>query len=153
MWHRIHKVMIEYSDNLLRGLSADDWVKDGIVTASAFQIKFEPTFMRNDCAANSISWEDDTSVVELMMQQKKKENGEQNDKLQYKVGLARIPRKEVDHIMRLPTIKDILSYEREPLPDNKYHGNLLVRPESSLAQRKLLPGVIACLVSEIIPRT
>ena len=138
--------MTEYSDNLLRGLSADDWVSDGLVTWAAFQIKFEPPFLRNGCAAQSICWEDDASVIDLMMQQKK------DGHIRFRAGIARLPREDVDHIMKLPPFRDILSYEREPLPDNKYHGNLLESPDINRTQRKLLPAVIASFVSDIIPR-
>ena len=137
---------MEYSDNLLRGLSAEEWVRDGLVTAAAFQIKFEKPFIKGECAAQSICWEDDTYVIDMMLQQKK------DDNFQFKEGIAKLSRGSVDNISRLQSFRGILSYERDPLPDNKYHGNLLVRHESSKTQRKLLPAVMASNVSEIIQR-
>jgi len=139
--------MTDYSDNLLRGLSADDWVSDGLVTAAAFQIKFEPPFLRNGHAAQSICWEDDASVIDLMLQQKRE------DHFQFKAGIARLPRESIERIRRLPAFIGILSYDRDGLPDNPYHGNLLVSSGSNKTQRKLLPGVIAAHVSDFIPRS
>lgn len=139
--------MISYSDNLLRGLSADDWISDGLVTAAAFQIKFEAPFLKDGHAAQSICWEDDDSVINLMLQQKRE------DHFQFKTGIARLPRGSIERIMRLPAFAGILSYERDRLPDNPYHGNLLVSPGSNKTQRKLLPGVIAAHVLDFIPRS
>ena len=138
--------MDDYADNLLRGLSADDWVRDGLVTAAAFQIKFEQPFLRNGQAAQSICWEDDGSVVAIMLQQKRE------SAFQFKAGIARLPYTAVRHITRLPALTGILSYDREPLEDNPYHGNLLVSPSSTPTQRKLLPAAIALHVSDVIPR-
>ena len=139
--------MIDYPDNLLRGLSAEDWVSDGLVTAAAFQIKFEAPFLKDGRATQSIFWEDDDSVINLMLQQKRE------DHFQFKAGIARLPRESVEHIMRLPVFTGILSYERDRLPDNPYHGNLLVGPGLNSTQRKLLPGVMASHVSDLIPRS
>ncbi len=126
---------------------ADDWVSDGIVTAAAFQINFEPPFLKNGCHAHSICWEDDSSVIDLMQQQKKEGH------FKFKVGIARFPRENIDRLMKQPAFKAILSYEREPLGCvNPYHGNLLVSPNISKTQRKLLPGNIASQFSDIIPR-
>ena len=141
--------MSDYADNLLRGLAVDDWVSDGLVTAAAFQIKFEEPSLRNGHAAQSISWEDDGSVVTLMLRQKKKDTPQ----FQFRAGVARLPREEVHRIMRLPAFSGILSYDREPLPDNPYHGNLLVSPQSNRTQQKLLSAVIAAHVLDFIPRS
>lgn len=139
--------MEEYPDDLLRGLSQDDWVNDGIVTAAAFQINFEPQFLKNDCHAHSICWEDDSSVIDLIMQQKKE------GRFKFKMGIARFPREDIDRLMKQPAFKGILSYERDSLgPENPHHGNLLVSPNISKTQRKLLPGAIAHQFSDIIPR-
>ena len=141
--------MINYSNDLLRGLSGDDWVCDGIVTAAAFQLKFEPQFMKNECVAHSICWEDDTLVVDLMMKQKKTNDPEI---VQYKAGIARYSRESIDRIIKSPAFMGILSYDREPLEGNPYHGNLLTKRTLSNTQKKLLPGVIATQFSEIISR-
>jgi hypothetical protein len=143
--------MTDYPEYFLRGLSADDWVCDGIVTAAAFQIKLEPKFMKGEYSAQSISWEDDSTVVDLMMNQKNTDK-DGNDKIQFRVGLARYPRESIDRIMKSPAYRGIISYERDPLKDNKYHGNLLISSKLSNTQKKMLPGVIASEFTDIILR-
>ena len=138
---------MDYPENFLRGLSADDCVSDGIPTAAAFQFHFEPDLMKDGCATNSIGWEDDGNVVDLLMKQQK------DGQTQFKAGLARFKRDSIDHIMKLPTYRGILSYDRQPLEGNQYHGNILVSNTSTKYQRRVIPGVIASLFTEIIPRT
>ncbi|MBA7692371.1 hypothetical protein ES703_100938 [subsurface metagenome] len=139
-------MMMDYSDNLLRGISVDEWICDDLVTAAAFQIKFEEPFLRNGCAAQSICWEDDASVIEVMLQQKK------DGHFQFRAGIARLQREAIDRIIKQPSFSGILSYDREPLDNNPYHGNVLISPASSKTQRRLLPAVIASNVLDIIYR-
>jgi len=134
------------TNNVLRGLSADDWVSDGFATAAAFQFKYEPSALKDGCSANSICWEDNTEVVNLMLLQ------ERDGHYQFKAGIGRIPREDLERLMKLLTFRGILSYERDPVEGNPYHGNILVSTKSSIAQRKLLPANIAACVSEVIPR-
>lgn len=138
--------MTNYPETFLRGLSADDWVSDGIVSSAAFQIKFEPQYLRGDQAAQSIGWEDDKSVMDSMLGQEKEGH------FQFKVGLARFTRESIDRVVKSPAFRGVLSYEREPLDGKPYHGNLLISPKLTKTQRKLLPGAIATQFSEIILR-
>ena len=137
---------MSYPDTFLRGLSTDDCVSDGIVSSAAFQLHFEPHLLRNGCAASSVGWEDDGSVIDVMMRQEK--DGEP----QFKAGLARFQRESIDRLMKSPAFARVLSYDREPLVENPYHGNLLVSSTATKTQKRLLPGVIATQYSEIIPR-
>lgn len=142
--------MTDYPDTLLRGLSSEDWISDGIVTAAAFQIKVENKFIRNGSAALSIGWEDSASVVSFMLCQKKED---EPARLQFRAGVARFPREGLDRIAKQPAFKDILSYEREPLNGNPHHGNLLVSLQCSPAQKRLLPAVIAAEFLDIVPQS
>ena len=116
------------------------------VSSVAFQLHFEPHLLRNGWAACSIGWEDESSVVDVMMKQEK------DGRPQFRAGLARFQRESIDGLMKSPAFTGGLSYDREPLSDNPYHGNLLVSSEATKTQRRLLPGVIATQYSEIIPR-
>ncbi len=140
---------MEYSENFLRGLSNDNCISDGEVTSAAFQFKYDGKFVKNGWAALSICWEDNDSVIVLMLQQKQ---DEQDDHFQFKAGVARFQRESIDTISKLPAFRGIVSYEREHLDNNPYHGNLLVHTKSSKRQRKVLPALIAIQFSDIIPR-
>ncbi len=122
------------------------WLLEGFVSAAAFQFDEKSEHIKDGHMAQSICWEDDESVVSTMFQQKK------DDEFQFKVGIARVPRESIDHINRLMPIRELISYDREPLDDNLHHGNLLVNTKSSNTQRKLVSIQIAMHVSELIPR-
>jgi len=140
---------MDYPDTFLRGLSSENSIVDGILSAAAFQFHFETMKLRNGCAVNSIGWEDDGSVVDLLNKQEKKDSP---GSPQFKVGLARFKKDSIDYLMKLPAFRDVLSYDREPMDDNPYHGNLLISSASTEQQRKILPGYIAVSFSEILLR-
>lgn len=144
MWPLTPKMT--YPDTFLRGLSTDECLSEGIISSAAFQLHFEPHLLRNGCAASSVGWEDDSSVVDVMMKQEK------DGRPQFKVGLARFQRESIDRLMKSPAFAGVMSYDREPTAENPYHGNLLVSSVATRTQRRLLPGVIATQYSEIIPR-
>jgi len=136
---------MEYSENVLRGIRRDDWVQDGLVTTAAFQ--FDTAHLKDRWMIQSICWEDDDSVCSIMFQQKK------NDEIHFEAGIARLPRASIDYINRLYSLKGMVSYEREPLEDNPYHGNLMLSIESNKTQRRWAQVQLASHVVEFIPRS
>lgn len=95
----------------------------------------------------SINWEDDNTVVDFSLNQKKDDGT-----LQFKAGIAIFPRYEIDRLNRQPTINGILSYERHPLENNKFHGNILLKAGVPRLTMKKIAASIAVTVSEIILR-
>lgn len=135
-----------FPDNCLRGISARDQLEeDNSVSSSAFNFS---DLIRDDGWRDlSINWHDDEGAAEVLLNQKKA-NGE----IQFKVGYAVIPREELDHLIKQPTINGMLNYERHQIDNNSYHGNILARgnvPKPTI--RKLQAG-LALLVSEVIRR-
>lgn len=114
--------MSEYPTEFLRGIPNKDFLEQGIVTAKAFQ--FDSAEREDNYDEASINWCDDPGAIELALNQRKP-----NGKIQFSAGIA---------VLNLNRTKDILSnilqsgnlqpgtfeYERKPLPENKYHGNL-----------------------------
>lgn len=141
---------MEYSENVLRGLSTSEWIDDGLVSTAAFQFKDDDPHVKNGWATQSVCWEDDDSVVKMMLQQKKEEH------FQFRAGIARLKRESIDDINRRPAFRSlafgtIVSYEREPLEDNPYHGNLLLNTKSNRMQKRLVMASLA-LDATFIPR-
>lgn len=134
-----------FPDSCLRGIPNTSYlVEDGSVGAHLFH--FEDKSTRDDeWIEQSISWEDDSAALALTLNQKK-ENGE----LQFKAGAVRIPRDELDRLSRQPTVTGFISYERRPLENNPYHGNLLLRSGVPKPTMKKIAAGIALAVSEII---
>lgn len=137
---------MSYPEFFLRGLSSTTWISDGIVTAAAFQ--FDENHVKDGWMQQSICWEDDNSVTDMMLGQKKKDTGN----VQFPGGLARVPRQCVNRINTSPQTKGLMSYERESLPQNQYHGNLHLAMAAKKPQRTLVSAVLAAEVSQWLPR-
>lgn len=137
-----------HPNNFLRGIPNDSYlIEDGSIGAHLFH--FEEAHSREDgWIEQSINWEDDDSVLGLTLNQRK-EDGE----IQFKAGAVRIPRDEIDRLSRQPTVNGIISYERKPLDNNPYHGNLLLRSGIPKPTMKKIAASIAIVVSEIIRRS
>lgn len=118
--------MIEYPSHCIRGLrKGDHIIKDdkGIthVNYLAFMPDDRTSEKRKDKGAEtSINWEDDSTVLSFTL----------NNNQHAAFGAARLSRERLDsiiigaEIMKKSDIKH-LAYERHPLPDNPFHGNLV----------------------------
>jgi len=140
---------MSFPDNCIKGIPNSQYlVADGSVASHLFYFKREHT--RNDgWIEQSINWEDNSSVARFTLDQRK-ENGE----IQFKAGVAVVPRDEIDRIRRRPTItSNILSYERQHSTNNPYHGNILLQEDvPNLTMKKIAAG-LALAVSNIIPQS
>ena len=114
--------MDNYPDTCIRGIPNNSFLtEDGSIGTHLFYFKNEHS--RDDgWTEQSINWEDDTSVIEFTLNQEK-EDGE----LQFKAGAVLIPREEIDRLKNRPTVSGLISYERQPLENNPYHGNILLQ--------------------------
>ncbi len=99
-----------------------------------------------DCVTSAINWNDDDGVIEFTLQQKKEEQ------YQFKIGVAVLSRFEIDRLNNLHAIHGSLSYERSPLEDNPYHGNLLIKNDVPKSKRKMIAAAIALTYSQIVKR-
>lgn len=125
-----------YPKEFIRGISNKDFIDDhGHVLCSAFQ--FDDTGRNDGNQEASINWLDDSGAITTALSQKK-----ENGKIQFPGGVARI---------NLGTVKLFLhyyyqagfSYERAPLENNKYHGNLLLEKSLSKQTRQMLMAGLA----------
>lgn len=125
----------EFPDEFIRGISNKDFIQNGLVLASAFQ--FEDFGRIENMSEASINWIDDEGAVELALSQKK-----ENGKLQFSVGVARLELETVKLFLRnIPP--GIFAYERAPLEDNIYHGNLLMDTRINKQLRQLIMNGLA----------
>ena len=133
---------MNYPKNSIKGIPNNDFLIEGRTVASHL---FDFKQIRDDrTVEQSINWEDDESVVDFTLNQRK-ENGD----LQFRAGVAILPRSEIDRLSRLPTIRGLLSYERSPLDDNPYHGNLLLQANVPKAKMKQIAANLALAISGI----
>jgi hypothetical protein len=136
-----------FPDSCLKGIPNDDYiVEDGSVGTHLFY--FDEKHTRDDgWIEQSINWEDDDTVLELTLNQKK-ESGE----LQFRAGVAKISQIELNRLSTQPTVSGIFSYERRTLENNPYHGNLLLRSGTPKPTMKKIAAGIALAISEVIRR-
>ena len=136
-----------YPNNCIRGIPHQDFLlDDGGVKSHLFY--FDPKFNREDgWCKQSINWEDDNEAIDFTMNQRK-ETGE----LQFSAGVAILQRLELDRLKNRPTVKGIFKYERGELTLNKYHGNLLLKNDTTKTKMKQIAAGIALIISNIIFR-
>lgn len=137
---------MNYPKNSIKGIPNNSFLlEDGTVGSHLFYFE-QP---RDDgMVEQSINWEDDGSVIDFTLSQKKA-----NGDLQFMAGVAILPRSEIDRLNRHPTIRGLLSYERSPLDNNPYHGNLLLQANVSKAKMKQIAAGLAIAISGIITQS
>jgi hypothetical protein len=117
--------MYEYPDNCLKGIPRNEWVRGRSVTWLALQPP-DSAQSKDGWYESSINWElDDGALPQLLNQPHPRKENE----LHFIAGAVRIPRVEIDEIIDHFEMRDVFSYEPDPLPDNKYHGNLLLHEQ------------------------
>jgi len=124
-------------EKCIRGILNLDFIdEDGVANIGLFQFrKREPA---DDWCEASINWMDDERTIVFTLNQTKL-NGE----LKYKIGIAILPRSELDRIKKRHGFAGHFKYKRAPLPDNSYHGNLLLKNNILPARSKMLRNILA----------
>jgi hypothetical protein len=140
---------MHYPEHFIRGITNHGFVdSDGRASAEIFQ--FDDTGRDDGFCEASINWYDDENALALIMEQRK-EKDEQT--YQFRYGAAIIARFDADRIMNNALYAEVFRYERAPLDENQYHGNLL-RKDSALEKRirNMIASSLA-LNAKLIPRT
>lgn len=121
---------MSYPANFLRGIRSEaDFRGDGRVWETAFE--FDPNDDRDDgFLESSVNWEDNSSVIDFTLNQKKGDSEE----YEFKAGCAVISLEKLSKILEREIESGMFSYERRPLAGNPHHGNLLM--EASVARNK-----------------
>ncbi|MBM4065240.1 MAG: hypothetical protein FJ266_06320 [Planctomycetes bacterium] len=135
---------MDYPDNCIRGLSKGSEITvEGFVPENAFY--FKNVNRKDGWDEQSINWEDDDSVIGFTLNQKN-ENGE----TKYVNGVAVISRYKIDRLIdRIE--KGLLRYERQQINDNHYHGNILLKSETTKKTMKIIAAGISLAVEKIVP--
>jgi len=138
---------VGYPDKFIRGISSHTHVIDGIATSQIFT--FSDKSRDDGFHETSINWCDDENTLPFTMEQRKADG---SHRFQY--GAAIIERIYADKLIKKPALKNIFKYNRDMIPDNKYHGNLLFKPEDAVKKRQFLNIIASALASyaQVIPR-
>ena len=137
---------MNFPDNGIKGIPNKEFVIDES-TVGSHLFHFKQT--RDDgFIEQSINWEDNGFVIDFTLSLEREDGN-----LQFNAGVAVLPRSEIDRLNRRPAIRGLLSYERSPLNDNPYHGNLLLQATVPKAKMRQIAAGLALAVSKIIPQT
>lgn len=136
---------MSFPDNMIRGINSKNLIQeDGLVSTDVFYFTDDHT--RDDGTfEQSINWEDEENVILFSLKQKKDDGN-----LQFGGGVAILNRHEIDRLSKLPTISEALSYDRAPIENNPYHGNLLLSAGVTRPRRKLIAATLAIHVMRVV---
>lgn len=133
-----------YPDLFYRGIPNNTYI-DNYLNPESFRLDD----VRSDGYCEiSITWNDEPESLDLIMSQTK----EGTDEIQFKDGVAEISRIEIDEKMKPQIMLKNLLYERRPTPNNKYHGNLLVKNELNRQMKTMIKSQLALIAQgHILP--
>ncbi len=143
---------MNYPDRFIRGITETSVLRDrdrplAIDNVGRAAFSFNTSQNRQDSKNElSVNWEDDDAAISFTLTQKK-----ESGRIRYQVGVAIVPRLAIDEINSKPAIPNLLSYERAPLPNNNYHGNILVDEQQSIHTKRMLAALLAASVVEVHP--
>ena len=139
---------MNYPANFIRGIPNENTMEEDYPKADLFK-NFEVNPNRSDDYKElSINWADDKGALKIIFNQKKGDTEE----LQFKVGGAVIATEDLEALRKKPQICDKFKYERNPLPDNTYHGNLLLRISASKPIRDMIASNLALCATKVEKR-
>jgi hypothetical protein len=129
-----------FPKSCLRGIPNSTFVtEEGIPSSSLF-------FPMNNSLEVSINWEDDNQVLAFTLAMKK------GEEFQFDYGVVRLPVKGMDDVCNKCILKNPIIYVRAPITGNTYHGNIKYREDLSKDAKKMVAGMLALKVSNIIRR-
>jgi len=142
--------MSDFPAEFLRGVSNENDFLDseGLPKQSLFQFSKVPRAKDGNYDL-SITWRDNEEAVSIIMNQQKEKGG-----IQFKAGLAVLSREKLDSMIVIgdPMCREDLSYERDKKPENKYHGNIVHKPEGKERQA-IFRAILAMSFVGIIKQT
>ena len=125
-----------YPENCIRGINSPQYVVSGMVAVGAFSFSAnDRSDGREEC---SINWEDEDGVVEFTLNQVNTDGSQQ-----FTAGVYVFPLAEVKRLQIYLPIREVLSYEREVLDENKYHGNILLTQDTASPIRRMIAANLA----------
>jgi hypothetical protein len=133
-----------YPNIMLRGIT-DGSVIDSDGRISSSFIKFEDKNRDDEKMEASITWHESDEAYSAIWEQKK----EGTDIIQFKCGVAHIPRERIDGIKLWANVAGLLSYEKKEIPGNRFHGNILLNKSTSPQINRTICGLIASMVEKI----
>ena len=130
---------MDFPVNCIRGIRKSSWVNDeGKVSGLAFEPDLRTKDNREDQGCEtSINWEDDSNALSFTLKE-------------YEHGVVRLQTQKIDYVNRIHGALDSLKLERDLLPKNPYHGNLVFSGRLRKIEIKQIASTLALGASDII---
>lgn len=130
-------------DSFYRGFShIGCFTPEGFITADGFKFDSPKDTHRTDSYEEaSINWNDDEHALRILCNQK----SEKKHDIQFKYGYSIMSLGDV--LLQLRPFQRFFSYERKPLINNPYHGNLLIEGSISGQTKKMMKDALATVAS------
>lgn len=114
------------------------------VATCAFYFEKNPT--RDGVWEQSVNWKDDQRACEYTLLQRKTDGS-----IRFRGGAAILPRRILDRLSQeSPPVRGRLSYERCPLLENPYHGNILLDSSVPKATTRMVSADMALHVKRVV---
>jgi hypothetical protein len=141
--------MNDFPEHCIRGVGKEKYIyDDDTVSAGLFIPDKRTASTRGDGGfETSINWEDNNDVLVFTLEYR-----DENNHLAFPHGAVRVPRQEIDHVNELESTRDTLTYERGPLPDNPYHGNIVFRGSLPNPRLTMIANILAAASSKVYRR-
>lgn len=132
------------ANRFYRGLSKEkNFTPEGYVRASAFEFNDHTKERSDNNWESSINWDDaPESLNTLLNQRSEKTNQLMFDSYSY------ILLSQLKNSMAIPLQEGHLAYERKPLPNNIYHGNLLSPATVDKKTKELIKSNLAMIATQ-----
>lgn len=118
-----------YPDSFIRGIYNEKNIEDEAPSMELFsQFATNPNRPGFDYKELSITWYDCEEAMNKIFQSKNSD-----DSFQFGYGAAVLSTHELDKLCKKRQVRNYLKYERYPVTENEYHGNLLL---SNTAEKK-----------------
>ncbi len=139
-WRQIGKKRVP--DSFFRGFSHPGcFTPEGFITNEGFKFDLPVESPRSDSFEEaSINWKDDEHALRILCLQRSKKND-----IQFKYGYSEL--KLSDVTLQLRPFLSYFDYERKPLINNPYHGNLLIDRTVSGQTKKMMRDALATVAS------
>ena len=139
-----------FPERCIRGIPNNSYlVEGGSIGSQLFHFK-EDHIREDGWVEESINWEDDRFAMKYTLKQRVERGGKRE--LQFKAGVAIIPRCEIDRLKRQLPVRERLLYERQILENNPYHGNILLNGDVPKQVMKMIAAGLSLAVSEVFLR-
>ena len=137
---------MNYPDNCIRGIKTPDLLyEDGTPSPEVFY--FLGLDRGDGWKEESIDWQDNDHVVQHTLGQRRTDGN-----IRFRGGVVVLPRVEIDNLNNRPMFRGLLSYERKPLPENAFHGNILLKASTIKRTMKVISACLVGYVTDVIPQ-